>query len=138
MNRDSMAGKPKVSRHLKNFLRPCILLVLKEGPVHGYFLADQLRPFGFPIDRSRIYVELRSLEREALIRASSDSESNQRRSYELSAAGNAWLHQWANSLAASHHVLALFLTRYGEAIDKPATVGNQTIRLLTESARVAR
>ncbi|MCA1680840.1 MAG: helix-turn-helix transcriptional regulator, partial [Actinobacteria bacterium] len=31
----------------KNFLRPCLLLLLREAPAHGYELLDRLRAFGF-------------------------------------------------------------------------------------------
>ena len=31
----------------KNFLRPCLLLLLREQAAHGYQLLDRLRAFGF-------------------------------------------------------------------------------------------
>ena len=34
----------------KNFLRACLLLLLREQPAHGYELLERLRPFGFARD----------------------------------------------------------------------------------------
>ena len=34
----------------RNFLRPCVLLLLREEPAHGYDLLERLRPLGFTRD----------------------------------------------------------------------------------------
>ena len=50
----------------KNFLRPCLLLLLREQPAHGYELLERLRPLGFGRDDpGGLYRALRSLEPEA-------------------------------------------------------------------------
>src|SRR4028118_363495 len=45
----------------KNFLRPCLLLLLREHPAHGYDLLERLRPLGFNRDDpGRLYRALRA------------------------------------------------------------------------------
>ena len=54
----------------RNFLRPCILLLLREEPAHGYDLLERLRPLGFTRDDpGRLYRALRALEEEKLVRS---------------------------------------------------------------------
>ncbi len=57
----------------KNFLRPCLLLLLREQPAHGYDLLERLRPLGFARDDpGRLYRTLRALEREGLVERAPD------------------------------------------------------------------
>ncbi len=52
----------------KNFLRPCLLLLLHESPAHGYELRERLRPLGFNRDDpGRLYRALRTLEEAGLV-----------------------------------------------------------------------
>src|SRR5918992_1317651 len=47
----------------RNFLRPCVLLLLREEPAHGYDLLQRLRQFGFMRDDpGRLYRALSALE----------------------------------------------------------------------------
>ena len=53
----------------KDFLRPCLLLLLREGDAHGYQLADSLEAFGFDhSDPGALYRALRRLESDGLVR----------------------------------------------------------------------
>jgi poly-beta-hydroxybutyrate-responsive repressor len=102
-----------------NFLRPCLLLLLREQPAHGYDLLQRLRPLGFVRDDpGRLYRALRSLEEAGLVRSAWERSSSgpDRRTYELTRAGLAELHRRAKSLAATNDLIATFLGRYEEFV----------------------
>lgn len=103
----------------KNFLRPCLLLLLREQPTHGYELLERLEPFGFePSDPGRLYRTLRALERDGLVRSTwEQSESGpDRRTYELTRAGMEDLHLHARGLAGTRRLMDSFLGRYEEFV----------------------
>ena len=108
----------------RNFLRPCILLLLREQPAHGYDLLERLRPLGFTRDDpGRLYRTLRALEEEGLVRSSWErSETGpDRRIYELTRAGVEGLHVASKGLAEARDALGVFLSRYQEFVaSKPA------------------
>jgi poly-beta-hydroxybutyrate-responsive repressor len=98
----------------KNFLRPCLLLLLHESPAHGYELRERLRPLGFSRDDpGRLYRSLRTLEEGGLVRSRWHSSPGgpDRREYELTAAGEARLREAAAELKAMHTILDTFLGR---------------------------
>jgi poly-beta-hydroxybutyrate-responsive repressor len=108
----------------KNFLRPCLLLLLHESPAHGYELRERLRPLGFGRDDpGRLYRALRSLEGAQLVRSAWQPSSGgpDRRTYELTRAGEERLREAAAELQAMHVVIDTFLQRCGEslALDGP-------------------
>ncbi len=107
-----------VQRHLKNFYRPCVMVTLRTWPIHGYGLAEKLRMFGFTNEPSRVYVELRALEREGLIWSRGQKAAPERRVYRLTAKGDSWLNQWAGSLAATARVLSLFGEVYHQVMSR--------------------
>lgn len=103
----------------RNFLRPCLLLLLREQPAHGYELLERLRPLGFlRNDPGGLYRTLRALERDGLVRSAWEPsrEGPDRRIYQLTRAGSEELHLHAKSLAATRHTLDVFLSRYGEFV----------------------
>jgi PadR family transcriptional regulator PadR len=107
----------------KNFLRPCLLLLLHEAPAHGYELRERLRPLGFSRDDpGRLYRALRALENAQLVRSAWQSSSGgpDRRTYELTRAGEERLREAAEELQAMHGILDMFLCRCG---DDPAVRG---------------
>jgi PadR family transcriptional regulator, regulatory protein PadR len=111
------AAEPTLPR---NFLRPCVLLLLREEPAHGYDLLERLRPLGFVRDDpGRLYRTLRALEDEGLVRSAWErSESGpDRRIYELTRKGVEELHVAARSLAVARSLLGRFLSRYEEFVD---------------------
>jgi poly-beta-hydroxybutyrate-responsive repressor len=96
----------------KNFLRPCLLLLLHESPAHGYDLRERLRPLGFSRDDpGRLYRALRGLEEAGLVRSKWQSSSGgpDRRTYELTRAGEQRLRDAAAELKAMHAILDTFL-----------------------------
>ena len=103
----------------KNFLRPCLLLLLREQPAHGYDLVERLRAFGFSRDDpGRLYRALRALEDEGLVHSSWEKSrvGPDRRIYELTRAGSESLHDEAKAIALVSETLEAFLGRYEEFV----------------------
>ena len=98
----------------KNFLRPCLLLLLHESPAHGYELRERLRPLGFNRDDpGRLYRALRTLEEAGLVRSAWQASAGgpDRRTYELTPAGAERLMEAVAELQAMNEVLDRFLVR---------------------------
>ena len=107
----------------KNFIRPCVLLLLREHPGHGYDLIERLGALGFDRDDpGRLYRALRGLEAEGRVRSAWEPSTAgpSRRMYELTRAGMEELHAAALALQSAEQVIATFLTRYGEFAALPA------------------
>ena len=103
----------------KNFLRPCLLLLLRERPSHGYDLLERLRPLGFNRDDpGRLYRALRALETDGLVRSIWETSSSgpDRRKYELTREGMETLHESVTALKLTRELLGVFLSRYGEFV----------------------
>ncbi len=103
----------------KNFLRPCLLLLLREHPAHGYDLLERLRSLGFNRDDpGRLYRALRALESDGLVRSVWESSTSgpDRRMYELTRTGMEVLHENAEALRATDEMVAVFLSRYSEFV----------------------
>lgn len=114
---DAPGGLPR------NYLRPCLLLLLGEGASHGYELLEQVSVLGMEkADPGGLYRTLRAMEQEQLVRSwweHSDS-GPARRTYDLTDEGRDWLHAWAGSLREVHRLLGMYLDRYeilAEGID---------------------
>jgi PadR family transcriptional regulator, regulatory protein PadR len=115
------SGQPALP---KNFLRPCLLLLLREQAAHGYELLDRLRAFGFEgSDPGGLYRALRKLENEGLVHSAwqPSGAGPDRRIYDITRAGMKELHSRAKALAETRQMLASFLGRYEEfvALDRP-------------------
>jgi len=103
----------------RNFLRPCVLLLLKESPAHGYDLVERAKAFGFPgTDPGGLYRMLRGLEEEGLVRSAWEPSvaGPQRRRYELTRAGSEALHEHAKALLTTAGLLDAFVSRYSEFV----------------------
>lgn len=103
----------------KNFLRPCLLLLLREQTAHGYDLLERLRPLGFSRDDpGRLYRALRALESDGLVRSVWEKSTSgpDRRMYELTREGMELLHESAKALLATDEILGVFLSRYSEFV----------------------
>jgi poly-beta-hydroxybutyrate-responsive repressor len=103
----------------KNFLRPCLLLLLREQPAHGYDLLERLRPMGFNRDDpGRLYRALRALETDGLVRSVWEKSTSgpDRRMYELTREGMECLHESVESLKVTYDILGVFLSRYSEFV----------------------
>jgi PadR family transcriptional regulator, regulatory protein PadR len=103
----------------RNFLRPCLLLLLREQPAHGYDLLERLRTLGFERDDpGGLYRALRGLEADGLVHSAWEPsrEGPDRRIYKLTRAGGVELHRQAKALASTRGTLDVFLSRYGEFV----------------------
>ncbi len=114
-----MTADPAAPTLPKNFLRPCLLLLLREQPAHGYELLERLRTFGFEgSDPGGLYRSLRKLEEEGLVRSAWEQSSTgpARRIYEITRVGMEELHRRAKGLAEARGTLDAFLGRYEEFV----------------------
>jgi PadR family transcriptional regulator PadR len=106
----------------RGFLRPCVLLLLREQPAHGYELLERLDTLGFSRDDpGGLYRALRALEADGLVRSAWEASMTgpDRRIYELTRAGMQELHAAARAVERTHAILGLFLSRYGEFVALP-------------------
>lgn len=98
----------------RNFLRPCVLLLLKEAPAHGYDLIERLVPLGIGRDPGGLYRMMRSLEADGLVLSTWQlaASGRDRRMYELTDAGEQSLRSWNATLNESRRVLEFFQERF--------------------------
>src|SRR6202165_1582827 len=97
----------------RNFIRPCLLLLLRESPSYGYQLLDRLAPFRAKREHSGLYRALRSLEQEVLVQSDWEIPGGgpDRRRYQLTPEGELRLDAWAASIRETQGVLALYPRR---------------------------
>ena len=110
-------GQYDVRARVERFAEPAVLLLLRERPVHGYELLEQLPDLtGERVDMGNLYRFLRMLESDGIVRSDWDDQAPgpSKRVYELTDEGRALLDQWASALRDSQTRLQGFLTRYGE------------------------
>jgi poly-beta-hydroxybutyrate-responsive repressor len=102
---------------IEGFLIPCLLLLLKQQPAHGYELAEKLGRLGFleqiP-DPGVVYRYLRRLEEEGMVvsRLEPGSGGPARKVYSLSPEGEDYLRAWANRIRRKKEVLEGFLQEF--------------------------
>jgi PadR family transcriptional regulator, regulatory protein PadR len=105
----------EAGRHrLRGLVQPCLLLLLSQGPAHGYGLSEQigrLACYSGEVSPSIVYRCLRGMEREALVRATWDSHSlgPARRVYELTEAGRSRLREWTGEMRKLKAEAELFI-----------------------------
>jgi len=109
----------------RNFLKPCLLLLLRGWSAYGYQLMPKLMLFGFRFqnangkpDYGTVYRALRDLERDGMVRSSWDTTTDgpARRVYGLTEAGEAFLQSWINGLDQYRRALDFFFRLYGETM----------------------
>jgi PadR family transcriptional regulator PadR len=108
----------------RSYLRPCLLLMLAEGPSHGYELLEQVRRLGLRgAEPSALYRSLRAMEREALVSSSWEMSraGPPRRTYLLSDAGHRALRSSVGSLRDVQRLLGTMLDRYDDLVGRAAT-----------------
>jgi PadR family transcriptional regulator PadR len=98
----------------RNFIRPCLLLLLKESPSYGYELLERLPAFGLSKDHAGLYRTLRALEGEGLVSSGWEGKVRgpARRRYKVTAQGEVWLDRWAQALSETQSLLSFYLSRY--------------------------
>lgn len=120
----------------KNFLQPCLLLLLFQRPSHGYDLLDRLAQAGLSIgapDPAAVYRTLRQMERDGMVLSRWDPSNHgpRRRTYELSSEGEDLLHTWAQSIRQNRLVLdrylALYMTNVGQSTEEEHLSDEDTV-----------
>lgn len=109
----------------RNYLRPCLLLLLAEGTSHGYELLDQITALGLDrVDPGGLYRCLRAMDEEGLVRSSWEPSASgpARRTYQLTDEGREWLHVVAGSLAEVARSLSTYRRRYARVAEQPDKV----------------
>lgn len=119
----------------RNFLQPCLLLLLRERPDHGYELAARLRPMhDGDGDAGSVYRALRGLERNGLVRSEwqTSDAGPARRTYFVTPEGVLSLEALAGGLEHTHEALHIFLERYARVVaaDQRRCQGNGNGRLV--------
>jgi PadR family transcriptional regulator PadR len=105
----------------RNYLRPCLLLLLAEGTSHGYELLEQVAALGLDrVDPGGLYRSLRAMDEEGLVRSAWQPSTSgpARRTYELTDDGRQWLHVVAGSLAEITRRLESYQLRYQALLDR--------------------
>lgn len=108
----------------KNFVRPCLLLLLAEAPAHGYELLERLRPFGFDLsDPASVYKTLRVLENDGHVTSAWELSTRgpARRVYSITDDGLEMLQAWTHVLAKNRDIIDTFIGRVEELPSGPAT-----------------
>ena len=106
---DGMTAMPR------NFVQPCVLLLLAESPSHGYELLERLGRLGLRrADPGGLYRTLRALEEQGHVRSwwEQSAAGPARRTYAITEQGAASLQAWAGSLRDAHRLLGEVLERY--------------------------
>lgn len=99
----------------RNYLRPCLLLLLAEGTSHGYELLEALSHVGVErVDPGGVYRCLRAMDEDGLVASSWEPSAvgPARRIYALTEEGRDWLHVVAGALAEVERTLGLYRQRY--------------------------
>jgi PadR family transcriptional regulator PadR len=103
-------------------LEPALLLILHQGPAHGYTLIEQIREFGLAdTDPSAIYRVLRDMEDREWVSSSWDEERSQgppRRVYHLTALGDEVLRWLTQDLRATRTMIDHLLSTYHEHMEE--------------------
>ncbi len=116
--RRSSEGTWTVGARLERFSEPVVLAALRNGPAHGYDLAEFLRSW-IPeerIDLGNLYRMLRSMENDGIVRSNwtENEPGRAKRMYELTEDGAQLLDAWITSLRSAGNTIAAFLDEYGD------------------------
>jgi PadR family transcriptional regulator PadR len=115
--RTAAAPADGADRVRRIYLRPCLLLLLAEGPSHGYELFEQVAQFGIRgTNPGGIYRSLRGMEQENLVTSwwEPSQAGPARRTYALTSAGRVALDRSIASLREVHQLVGNVLDRYDQ------------------------
>src|SRR2546423_1684417 len=112
------AGHWAVRARVERFVEPAVLLLLAEGPRHGYELIESLPELVGEerVDVGNLYRFLRTLEEDGIVESewSADLPGPARRTYRLTDTGRTLLRRWADALRQTQTEIASFLERHDE------------------------
>ena len=104
------------SRRAVRFLEPTLLLILHNGPAHGYTMVEQLAGFGLgEIDPSALYRALRDMEERGWLTSFWEEEQTQgppRRIYRLTELGDEVLSWWTQDVRETSEIIDRLLNTY--------------------------
>ena len=106
-----------VRARVERFVEPAVLLLLREGPRHGYELLERIPEVAGEegaVDMGNLYRLLRALEADGLVTSEwqADLPGPAKRTYQLTAGGRALLDRWTKALHRRHEAIGRFLERY--------------------------
>lgn len=104
----------------RTYLRACLLLLLSEGRSHGYELLEQATALGINrVDPGAVYRCLRAMDQEGLVRSAWEPSTTgpARRTYTVTAEGQASMHVLAVSFAEVSRTLSSYQDRYRRTAD---------------------
>jgi poly-beta-hydroxybutyrate-responsive repressor len=109
----------EVRARVERLVEPGLLLVLAEGPLHGYDLLERLPEVTGDersLDLGNLYRVLRALEADGLVRSEWHAElpGPAKRVYELTPEGRSVLDRWAEALRRLRGEIDEFIRRYEE------------------------
>jgi PadR family transcriptional regulator, regulatory protein PadR len=113
-------GSGTLPRH---YLKPSLLLLLAEGPSHGYDLLEQVRRLGIGgAEPGGLYRYLRSMEKDELVKSwwEPSQAGPARRTYVLTDAGYEALRASVESLRDVRRLLVGLVDRYDAMAEKTA------------------
>jgi len=99
----------------KNWLVPVVLLMLRQWSSYGYELMEKMAAFGLnAMNAGTFYRTLRQMEKDGMVSSSwNTSEAGPaRRMYSITAAGEAYLKFWAESLDQYQKMMDNFFQLY--------------------------
>lgn len=103
-------------RRAVRMLEPVLLLLLHQGPAHGYTFLEQLEDFGLGnLNPSVVYRVLRDMEDRGWVSSTWDEEASQgppRRVYQITAQGDEMLALWAQDLEEARSRIDHLLEAY--------------------------
>ena len=99
------------------FLRPAVLLLIKEQSSYGYDIAGRLPSLGFKTQGQKLYGILRALEEQGAVRSEwqFSDVGPARRIYHLTSHGDIVLAGLVGDMEATHASLTRYMDRYSEA-----------------------
>jgi len=104
------------SRRAVRFLEPTLLLILHQGPAHGYTMIEQLAEFGLgDTDPSALYRALRDMEERGWVTSFWEEEQTQgppRRVYQLTQLGDEVLSWWTQDVRETSQIIDRLLNTY--------------------------
>jgi poly-beta-hydroxybutyrate-responsive repressor len=112
------------------FLQPCLLLLLSEGPKHGYSLIEELsarKLLGGDVDIGNLYRALRRMESEGLVEAAwtEPGPGPKKRVYRITSLGEQFLRGWAGALEQRVSLINRFLGEFHRVYGPEGAVSSE-------------